>query len=145
MRVVLDTNVLVSSLLGVGETMSVIRTVLASGRVELSISPEGLREFERTIAKPKLAGRLPKEAVAELHGMLEALAAACPPLDVHPVIDDDPDDDMILATAVASGAEVIVSGDRHLLALQECRGIRILSPQAFVAELSRTPAVAEAP
>jgi predicted nucleic acid-binding protein len=48
----------------------------------------------------------------------------------------DPDDDVILAHAVESGADVLVTGDRkHLLPLDEHRGVRLLAPQALLAEL----------
>ena len=51
-------------------------------------------------------------------------------------VSGDPDDDLILACAVAAGVEVLVSGDRrHLLPVGEHRGIRIVTPQALLAEL----------
>jgi predicted nucleic acid-binding protein len=49
----------------------------------------------------------------------------------------DPADDVILACAVEAGADVLVTGDRkHLLPLGEHAGVRILTPQAFLAELT---------
>ncbi len=49
----------------------------------------------------------------------------------------DPDDDVILACAVAAGAEVLMSGDRrHLLPVREHRGVRIVAPPALLAELA---------
>jgi predicted nucleic acid-binding protein len=55
-----------------------------------------------------------------------------------PAVGGDPDDDLILAAAVEAGAEILVSGDtRHLLPLEEHRGMRIIRPQAFLAELAR--------
>jgi predicted nucleic acid-binding protein len=54
-------------------------------------------------------------------------------------ISGDPDDDLILACAVEAGVEVLVSGDRrHLLPLGEHRGVRIITPQALLAELRGT-------
>lgn len=51
-------------------------------------------------------------------------------------VSGDPDDDLILACAVEAGVEVLVSGDRrHLLPLGEHRGVRIVTPQALLAEL----------
>jgi len=51
-------------------------------------------------------------------------------------VSGDPADDLILACAVAAGVQVLVSGDRkHLLPLGEHRGVRILTPQALLAEL----------
>jgi predicted nucleic acid-binding protein len=48
----------------------------------------------------------------------------------------DPDDDHVIATAVAVGAEIIVTGDKDLLTLGGSQGVRILTPRSFLAELS---------
>ena len=50
------------------------------------------------------------------------------------VVTQDPDDDKVIECALVAGAKWIVSGDRHLLALGEYQGIRILNAQSFVAE-----------
>jgi predicted nucleic acid-binding protein len=53
-------------------------------------------------------------------------------------ISGDPDDDLILACAVQSEVDVLVSGDRrHLLPIGEHRGVRIITPQTLLAELRR--------
>ena len=50
----------------------------------------------------------------------------------------DPDDDLILACAIEVGVEAVVSGDRrHLLPVGEHRGVRVITPQALLAELRR--------
>jgi predicted nucleic acid-binding protein len=52
-------------------------------------------------------------------------------------ITGDPDDDVVLACGVSAGVQIIVSGDRrHMLPVREHRGIRIVSPQALLAELA---------
>jgi predicted nucleic acid-binding protein len=48
------------------------------------------------------------------------------------VVKDDPDDDRVLECAVEARADYIVSGDRHLLALESYEAIRIVSPRQFV-------------
>lgn len=55
-----------------------------------------------------------------------ALARVILPAEMAPTIADDPDDDEVLACALSARADVIVSGDRHLLNLKEFQGIRIL-------------------
>ena len=57
------------------------------------------------------------------------------PTDIGPVILADPDDDIVLATAVAGGADAIVSGDAHLLWIGEFRGMPIVTPAAEVRRL----------
>jgi predicted nucleic acid-binding protein len=56
---------------------------------------------------------------------------------IEPVILDDPDDDEVLACAVAAHAQVIVSGDSHLLGLKRYKHIRILSPDRFLKKIRR--------
>jgi uncharacterized protein len=60
------------------------------------------------------------------------------PADSPTAVSGDPDDDLILACAIAAKVEVLVSGDRrHLLPLEEHRGVRIITPQTLLAELRR--------
>jgi predicted nucleic acid-binding protein len=69
--------------------------------------------------------------------LLERLATNSPaPPEQVEAVTDDPDDDLILACAVESGADVLATGDKkHLLPLVEHRGVRLLTPQALLAEL----------
>lgn len=72
--------------------------------------------------------------------MLALLAATASFVDAPPLpepVSADPDDDKFLAVAFAARAPVIVSGDRHLLAVAAWRGIAVLSPRAFVERLDR--------
>jgi predicted nucleic acid-binding protein len=74
----------------------------------------------------------------EVEALLEELAVelvAAPP-GAPEAVTGDPDDDLILACAIAAEVEVLVSGDRkHLLPVGERGGVRILTPQALLAEL----------
>jgi predicted nucleic acid-binding protein len=74
---------------------------------------------------------------AELAVGYAALASVVSPAAIKPVIADDPDDDSVLACAVAAQAEVIVSGDPHLPQLKEYQGIRIVTAPQLLAELSK--------
>ena len=58
------------------------------------------------------------------------------------VVTDDPDDDKFIECAVVAGTLVNLSGDRRLLDLSECKGIRILSAVEFVACFARAEASA---
>lgn len=62
---------------------------------------------------------------------IEAIELA-EPLDVPSVVPNDPDDDHVLACALAAKADLIVSGDRHLLALNRYQNIPIVSPAEAV-------------
>jgi predicted nucleic acid-binding protein len=73
----------------------------------------------------------------EVEALLADLAAAVPdPPETVEAVSGDPSDDLVLASALAAHAEVLATGDRrHLLPLETHRGLRILTPQALLAEL----------
>ena len=129
-RVVLDTNVLVSGLL-FGGTPGKLLDLWKTGTIRLTMSREMLDEFLRVLAYPKL--RLSEE---EIHYLL--YVEVLPHVEMvqgRPgaiLIPTDPSDDMFLHCAVAAGAKYIISGDRHLLQLKSYKRIKILSPAEFL-------------
>lgn len=136
MRVVLDTNVLVSGLLWNGPPRQILDAVRL-GSLDLYISPSLLDELSEVLVRPKFAERLAAANVAAftLVGGVAALATIVRPVDIEATISADPDDDDVLACAVAAGAVRIVSGDDHLLSLGSFRGIQITTASHLVAEL----------
>ena len=106
------------------------------GRLELVLADPVLGELERVLTV-KLG--FEPERVRELRTLLIDLASerVDAPAQAPEAITGDPDDDVILACAVAAGVQLVVSGDRrHLLPVGEHRGIRIVTPQALLAELA---------
>jgi len=75
------------------------------------------------------------DQVAEEVEAIRDLGILVVPLSIPAVVPRDRDDDHVLACAIAGEVDYVVSGDRDLLDLREYRGIRILSPAAFVALL----------
>lgn len=74
-----------------------------------------------------------EELLLDLAVELVAAPAASPE-----ALTGDPDDDLILACAIEAGVEVLVSGDRrHLLPVGQHRGVRVITPQALLAEIRR--------
>jgi putative PIN family toxin of toxin-antitoxin system len=69
---------------------------------------------------------LDEAKLAEASSYVTASAVVVTPAQKLNVIADDPDDNKIIECAVAAGADVIVSGDKHLLRLGQYRGIRIM-------------------
>lgn len=104
------------------------------GRLELLIPQVVLVELERVLLR-KLA--FEQQQVQAVHALLAQIAAEEPaPAAIVEAITGDPADDAVLACAVEAGAEVLVTGDkRHLLPVGEYRGVRIVTPQALLAEL----------
>lgn len=128
MRVVLDTNVFVSGVFFGGPPRKILQA-WRSGRLNLVISPEILEEYRRVgeILREDYDG-VDLGPILHLVTMGAELVAA-PPLKERVVT--DPDDDKFLACALASKAQVIVSGDRALLKVSGWHGLTVLSPRAF--------------
>ena len=129
-RVVLDTNVLVSGLL-FGGIPGKLLDLWKTGKIRLIMSREMLDEFLRVLAYPKL--RLSEE---EIHYLLYVeVLPHVEMVKVHPgpiLIPMDPSDDIFLHCALAAGTKYIISGDRHLLHLKSYKRIKILSPAEFL-------------
>jgi uncharacterized protein len=128
-HIVLDTNVLVSALLFGGPPREVLDMVVARA-AHCSLSPAILDELRDVLQRPKF-GFSSRQAIA----IIEKLCASCAiisPLTRIGVVRADPDDDRLLECALEARADVIVSGDAHLLELGKHEGIRILSPSEFL-------------
>lgn len=138
LRTLPDTNVLMSAVIAGGPPSRVVEEAI-DGRLVLVLAEPVLTELERVlIVKIGFAPERAREMRAFLSGMASELVHAC--AEVPEAITGDPDDDVILACAVAAKVEILVSGDRrHLLPVGEHRGVRIITPQALLAELSARP------
>lgn len=132
MRIVCDTNVLVSGILFGGPPREVL--LLASrGRVTNCISGDILSEVEKVLLRPKF--KITPEQVSGILMLFRDTFEVVLPVRRFKVVLSDPDDDRILEAAVAAEAETIVSGDRHLLSIGSWGGIRIVSPGDLLREL----------
>jgi putative PIN family toxin of toxin-antitoxin system len=130
LRIVLDTNVLVSGLLFGGPPRVLLQCAL-EGSVELATSSDLTAELERVL-KAKFPERL--QAIRDTLDALSRLTVPVVPGEVIEVISEDPSDNRVLECAVSAQADAIVSGDKHLLHLKVFRGMPILAPQAFLAQ-----------
>lgn len=131
MKLVADTNVLLSGLLWHGAPRRLIECA-RSGDVSLASSPALIAEFAGVLGTGKFANVLLRAGLTREFILAELQAAV---EIVHPAplpdrVCRDPDDDDVLACALAARADMIVSGDRDLLDLHEYRGIPIVSPSS---------------
>jgi len=132
-RLVIDTNVLVSGLVLSDAASAPARLLeaLSTGVFTAISSPELLRELAEVLSRPKFAESM-QEAGLTPFDIVRSIAAGAvlvDPLPLSaPVVLDDPDDDHVLACALAARADAIVTGDQHLLNLHAYCGIAILSP-----------------
>lgn len=107
---------------------------IRDGRAELILPLPALDELRRVL---RMKLRLDTESVTAIAALVEELSSslADAPAEV-PAVCGDPDDDRIIAAAVAAGADVLVSGDqRHVLPLMRVGRMRIMRPQDVLAEI----------
>jgi hypothetical protein len=129
-KVVLDTNVFVSSFFG-GNPRKVV-DLWKTGEVTLCLSKPIIDEYVEVLQRLGLHN---ETELSELLGLfargLHAVFAAKTP-ELH-VVEGDPDDDKFIECAVALKADFIISGDKALIAIEDYMGIKIVNPKEFIA------------
>ncbi len=128
MRLVLDTNILLSALLTRGTPPDLLYQAWRRGDFELVSSAAQIEEVVRVLGYPHLRERVRGTEAAILVDGLKNLATLAEYLpDIQ--ISRDADDDKILATALAGQVDYLVSGDKDLLSLPETCGVKIITPR----------------
>jgi putative PIN family toxin of toxin-antitoxin system len=137
MRMVLDTNVVVSGLLWDGAPKRLLRTGNLEG-VELFTSTPLLVELRGTLSKSKLGPKIDASgnSVGELVDLYAKLAAVVVPAPL-PRIAPDLDDDMVIGTALAAKADFLVTGDHALLSVGKYEDVRIVSVHEALDAIAR--------
>jgi putative PIN family toxin of toxin-antitoxin system len=135
-RLVLDTNAAISGLLWQGNPGKLLDAAHA-GRFTLYATAPLLAELHGVLGREKFARHLQVRGLSatEIFEGYAALTTVVAPAIIPPVIIDDPDDDSVLACAVAAKADLVVSGDPHLLKLGHYQGVPILTPAEAVTRL----------
>ena len=133
MKVVLDTNVLVSALVFPGGVPEQVFRLAIEGDFTVVASPPLLAELGRVLTE-KFGWQ--DDYVRAALAQIVRIGEIVEPVDRVNVIVDDPDDDRVLEAARTGGAGFVVSGDRHLLGLSRCGEVAILSPAEFLAALA---------
>jgi len=130
---VLDTNVLVSALCLPGSLPAELLRRWLAWEFILILSESILAELADVLARPKFARRyaMTPEKAQAFTGILWELATVVPGEMVVEAVPADPRDNHVIACAVEGGANIIVSGDRHLKDMGAFDAIRILSPAQF--------------
>ncbi|MFB3889376.1 MAG: putative toxin-antitoxin system toxin component, PIN family [Candidatus Bathyarchaeia archaeon] len=129
-KVVFDTNVWISIFTKdiLGEEFS-----RAKRAMTVYVSKETILEISKVLLHPKIAELLKKTGVSpkEVLRAIEANSTNVNPTAKLDVIGEDPEDNKILECALAARAEIIVSGDKHLLKLRKLKKTKILAPREF--------------
>jgi putative PIN family toxin of toxin-antitoxin system len=139
MRLVLDTNVLVSAFLWEGTPGRLIE-LAAEKEIELFTSRILLDELAATLAKKKLAKpvRATGLSAEQMLRNYRRLATLVRPRQLGQQVSRDADDDAVLACALAAHADLIVSGDDDLLSLKSFQGIPIVTPTQAIERIEVT-------
>jgi len=133
-KAVIDANVFVSAALSSGSNPDKIIDLARQGKICLLISQDILQEIRIVFLYPKIKRRL-KLTAREIDEFLSDIAK---PALITPgalnlkAVKDDPKDDKYLICAMEGKADYIVSGDKHLLSLNNYHGISIVTPTVFL-------------
>jgi uncharacterized protein len=141
-KVVLDTNVLISGILTPKGKSAHILKLVAEEKIILFISKSIINEIRRVLNYPKLIKYTKKNNLnfKEINEHLEALkqiATQTPDKIKIDVIKDDPSDNIILTCALEGKVDYIISGDSHLKDLVIFKDIKIISPADFLDLISK--------
>jgi len=131
-KVVLDTNVLISSLLKPKSKARDIYRLALRGEIELYTSVDLINELSRVLEYPKFGFEKLQKEVFLKNITRVATILVNPGLKIN-VIKEDPPDNKFLECAVEAKVDYLISGDnKHLLPLKNFQGIKIISPSEFL-------------
>lgn len=127
MRVVLDTNVVISALAYGGKPF-ILLSMARKSEVELVFSPFLFEEIGRILQDKFL---WTSERAERIIFRLSRIAVVVNPEKTVKILEDDPDN-RVLECAAEGGAQIIITGDRAILRLKEYQGIEIMGPAEFL-------------
>ena len=138
MRLVLDTNIVIAALLWRGPPRQLLDQIIDRSDIELYSSSLLLSELSEVLSRPRFAQRINVAglAVTALLADYADLVATVVPTPLSERVSRDPDDDEVLACAIAANADVIVSGDQDLLTLKIFQGIPILTVTQMLTKIA---------
>lgn len=132
LRIVLDTNILVSAVIAKGKPRDLLRLAIQR-RYLLVASSETIEEFVQVLQRPKF--KMSRNEVVKAKNVLVKTGKTVNVTSKRRVIQEDPDDDIFLNTALDGKADYIVSGDPHLLDLSKYKGIKIVTVDDMLKKL----------
>ena len=138
MRIVLDTNVVLSALLWRGKPYQLLETIRQQSGLLIFSSAALLEELADVLTRPSptkqlaIIGKTARVVMADYVAVVEIVE----PVSVPRVVPNDIDDDQVIAAAVTANADLIVSGDSDLIGLKQHQGIPILTAAMAVEIIS---------
>ncbi len=133
-KVVLDTNILISAIVFGGKSRQVLESA-NKGRIQLVITEEIIKEVRGVLEGKKF--QFPSEIMDLIVHELEALAEIIKPKERISIIEKDLEDNRVLECASESQSDYIVTGDLYLLEIKEFQGTKIMTPGEFLEILDK--------
>ncbi len=134
MKIVLDANLFASGLIKPNSNPGKILELVQQNQVELILSPAVIKEIKRILLYPKIR-KYHRKTAEEIDAYFDDILMFAWIVEANEaveVIKDDPTDNKYLACAFEGEADYIVSGDHHLLNIENYRGIEIIKAKAFL-------------
>ena len=141
-RVVFDSNVLISARLAPQGPSASLLGAWTEQNIEMIVSPQLLDELQDVLGRKRLRRWLTEEEANVFVDSIRSDATIVEDPPPEPGITADPNDDFVVALARAAGVDYLVSGDHHLLELADQRP-RVLTPRAFLDLLRRELGIIE--
>ena len=135
LRVVADTNTLVSAVISKGNEFELLN-LAHEGKLEIVLSPQILKEFRNVISRAKF-GFSEEQIDNAFKQLINTTTIVVPSIKLD-IIKEDTSDNKVLECAEAGNADYIVSGDRHLLKLKEYKNIRIVRTSEVLKIINNT-------
>lgn len=136
LRVVLDTNSLVSALITRGKPRALLRKII-NKKLTLVISNRIIQEFKIVMKRPKFQRYVDSSDIDEFLMRLIKISELIEVKSDFNIVKGDPTDDIILNCACDGKVDYIVSGDEHLLALKNFKGIKIVTAGEILKNIQR--------
>ena len=136
MRVVLDTNILVSGTFWTGDSFEILRKI-DDKIITLVLSEEIINEYEEVIKSEEIVGKISNKKLL-INKVVEKIvmnSVIVSPKKRINIVKEDLDDNKIIECATEGNADYIISYDNHLLKLKEYEGIKIITPKELLALL----------
>jgi len=133
MKVVLDTNVLVSGTFWKGDSSRILEFI-DSGKLELVLSGELIEEYNEVIERDEIMDKVENKNLILNKAVVGIIkdSIIIEPKQKFDVVKDDADDNKVLECAFEGQVNYIISQDNHLLNLKEFQGIKVLTPKEFL-------------
>jgi putative PIN family toxin of toxin-antitoxin system len=126
MRIVFDTNALLSATLWEGSVAQKLLFKAIRSGIAICCSTDILSEYQRVLQRD--FDYSDEELIRIMEKVFSFVTLVTPTQKVH-AVEEDPDDDKIIECAIAGSCGYVITYDKHLLKLREFRGIRVMTPE----------------